>query len=142
MRAAVAQPCSIGCLDLILPRNRVPPVAQVNASGLPPHLTTALLYLSDVDRARGGYAGVRATVPLYWDMDDRARAWADRFASAHGGLRPTAAQAADYSATKQWLEAVRAAGTTDADAVVKVLDGHTFDDLFAHHATCGRATTW
>lgn len=110
-------------------------VAQVNAAGAPAHLTTALLYLSDVDRARGGYAGVRATVPWYWDMDDRARAWADRFAAAHGGLRPTAAQAADYSATTQWLEAVRAAGTTDADAVVKVLDGRTFDDMFARHAT-------
>lgn len=114
-------------------------VSQVNAAGRsagsPAHLTTALLYLSDVDRVKGGYAGVRATVPWYWDMDDRARAWADRFAAAHGGLRPTAAQAADYSATTQWLEAVAAAGTTDADAVVKTLDGRTFDDMFARHAT-------
>lgn len=110
-------------------------VSQVNAAGAPAHLTTALLYLSDVDRVKDGYAGVRATVPWYWDMDAEARAWADRFAAAHGGLRPTAAQAADYSATSQWLQAVRAAGTTDADAVVKVLDGHTFDDMFARHAT-------
>ncbi len=110
-------------------------VSQVNAAGAPAHLTTALLYLSDIDRVRGGYAGVRGTVPWYWDMDDRARAWADRFAAAHGGLRPTAAQAADYSATTQWLEAVQAAGTTDADAVVKTLDGHSFDDMFARHAT-------
>ncbi len=110
-------------------------VSQVNAAGAPAHLTTALLYLSDVDRVKGGYAGVRATVPWYWDMDDRARAWADRFAAAHGGLRPTAAQAADYSATTQWLEAVTAAGTTEADAVVKTLDGSTFDDMFARHAT-------
>ncbi|MGI3899714.1 MAG: ABC transporter substrate-binding protein [Janthinobacterium lividum] len=110
-------------------------VSQINAAGAPAHLTTALLYLSDVDRVQGGYAGVRGTVPWYWDMDDRARAWADRFAGAHAGLRPTAAQAADYSATMQWLEAVKAAGTTDADAVVKVLDGRTFDDMFARHAT-------
>ena len=110
-------------------------VSQVNAAGAPAHLTTALLYLSDVDRVKGGYAGVRATVPWYWDMDNRARAWADRFAAAHAGLRPTAAQAADYSATTQWLEAVKASGSTDADAVVKTLDGHGFDDMFARHAT-------
>ena len=110
-------------------------VSQINAAGAPAHLTTALLYLSDVDRVKGGYAGVRSTVPWYWDMDSKARAWADRFAAAHAGLRPTAAQAADYSATTQWLEAVKAAGTTDADAVVKTLDGHAFDDMFARHAT-------
>lgn len=103
------------------------------ATGLKAHLTTTLLYLSDVDRVRAGYAGVRGTVPWYWNMDTASRAWADRFAKAHGGLRPTAAQAADYSAATQWLEAVKAAGTTDADAVAKYLDGHKFDDMFAHH---------
>lgn len=49
-------------------------------------------------------------------------------------MRPTEAQAADYSATTQWLQAVKRAGTTDADAVVKQLDGHSFSDMFARHA--------
>ncbi len=66
-------------------------------------------------------------------MEPAARAWDDRFAQAHGGLSPTAAQAADYSATTQWLQAVKATGTTDADAVVKYLDGRKFDDMFAHN---------
>lgn len=109
-------------------------VSAVVASGIKAHVTTALLYLSDVDRVGDGYAGVRGTVPWYWDMDATARAWADRFAAAHAGLRPTAAQAADYSATTQWLQAVKAAGTTDADAVDKVLENHEFDDMFARHA--------
>jgi branched-chain amino acid transport system substrate-binding protein len=95
-------------------------------------ITTALLYISDVDRVKEGYAGVIAAVPWYWNMDPAARAWSDRFASAHNGVRPTEAQAADYSATMQWLNAVRTAGTTDADAVTHVLDGHQFDDMFAH----------
>jgi branched-chain amino acid transport system substrate-binding protein len=34
----------------------------------------------------------------------------------------------------QWLQAVRSAGTTDADAVVRTLDGRRFDDMFARHA--------
>jgi branched-chain amino acid transport system substrate-binding protein len=109
-------------------------VAQVTKFAAKAHVTTALLYLSDVDRVKDGYAGVRATVPWYWNLDATARAWSDRFAAAHGGLRPTAAQAADYSATTQWLQAVKAVGTTDADIVSKYLDGRNFDDMFARHA--------
>ncbi len=107
-------------------------VAAVTKAALRARTTTALLYLSDVDRVRDGYAGVQAAVPWYWNGDPAARAWADRFAAAHDGRRPDAAQAADYSATTQWLQAVRIAGTTDADAVVRALDGHQFEDMFAH----------
>jgi branched-chain amino acid transport system substrate-binding protein len=107
-------------------------VSAVTKAKLPAVTTTALLYLSDVDRVKEGYAGLAAAVPWYWNLDATARAWSDRFAAAHGGLRPTEAQAADYSATTQWLNAVRTAGTTDADAVIRVLDGHKFNDLFAH----------
>jgi branched-chain amino acid transport system substrate-binding protein len=107
-------------------------VTAVRKAGLPGVTTTAALYLSDVDRVREGYAGVVAAVPWYWNLDSAAREWSNRFAAAHNGLRPTAAQAADYSATTQWLNAVRTAGTTDADAVVRVLDGHKFNDFFAH----------
>ena len=107
-------------------------ITAVHAAGLKATTTTSLLYLSDVDRVRDGYAGVVAAVPWYWDLNPATRAWSDRFAASHAGLRPTEAQAADYSATTQWLNAVRTAGTTDADAVVRALDGHKFDDLFAH----------
>jgi branched-chain amino acid transport system substrate-binding protein len=107
-------------------------VTAVTKAGLTAVATTALLYLSDVDRVQGGYAGVVAATPWYWNLDPAARAWSDRFAAAHDGRRPTEAQAADYSATTQWLNAVRGAGTTDADAVVRALDGHKFNDFFAH----------
>jgi branched-chain amino acid transport system substrate-binding protein len=107
-------------------------IAFLTRAGLKATITTSLLYLSDVDRVKDGYAGVIAAVPWYWDMNPAARAWSDRFAESHNGLRPTEAQAADYSATLQWLNAVKAAGSTDADAVVHALDGHKFDDMFAH----------
>jgi branched-chain amino acid transport system substrate-binding protein len=109
-------------------------IAFLTKAGLKATVTTALLYLSDVNRVKDGYAGVVAAVPWYWNLDPAARAWADRFAAAHSGLRPDAAQAADYSATLQWLNAVKTAGTTDADAVIRALDGHKFDDMFAHNA--------
>jgi branched-chain amino acid transport system substrate-binding protein len=108
-------------------------VSAVTKAGLPAVTTTALLYLSDVDRVKDGYAGLVAASPWYWNLDATARAWADRFAAKHNGLRPTEAQAADYSATTQWLNAVSAAGTTDADAVIRALDGHKFNDMFAHN---------
>jgi branched-chain amino acid transport system substrate-binding protein len=107
-------------------------IAFLTRAGLKATTTTALLYLSDVDRVKDGYAGVVAAVPWYWNLDPAARAWADRFAESHNGLRPTEAQAADYSATLQWLNAVKTAGTTEADAVIRALDGHKFDDMFAH----------
>ena len=107
-------------------------VGDVTKAGLPGHVTTAVVFLSDIDRTKDAYAGVELAVPWYWNMDAASRAWADRFAASHGGLRPTAPQAADYSATMQWLQAVRTAGSTDANAVIHVLDGHTFDDMFAH----------
>jgi branched-chain amino acid transport system substrate-binding protein len=109
-------------------------IAFLTKAKLKATITTALLYLSDVDRVKDGYAGVVAAVPWYWNLDPAARAWADRFAAAHNGLRPDAGQAADYSATLQWLNAVKTAGTTDADAVIRALDGHKFNDMFAHNA--------
>jgi branched-chain amino acid transport system substrate-binding protein len=107
-------------------------IAFLTKAGLKATVTMSVLYLSDVDRVKEGYAGLVTAVPWYWNLDPAARAWADRYASSHNGLRPTEAQAADYSATLQWLNAVKTAGTTDADAVVRALDGHKFNDIFAH----------
>ena len=130
-RSARPQPRSGGG-DRCRRQGRHVGVSAVTKAGLPAVTTTALLYLSDVDRVQGGYAGVQAAVPWYWNLDPAARAWSDRFAAAHDGRRPTETQAADYSATTQWLNAVRTAGTTDADAVIHALDGHKFNDFFAH----------
>src|SRR3546814_14659711 len=44
---------------------------------------------------------------------------------------PTTFQAGDYSATLTYLKAVQAAGTTEADAVMKQLKTLKIDDMFA-----------
>ena len=110
-------------------------VAAVSKLGLQAHVTIPLLHIADIDRLKDSYDGVRSTVPWYWNMNPAARAWSDRFAKAHGGTRPTEGQAADYSATTQWLRAVKAVGSTDADTVTKYLDGREFNDMFAEHGT-------
>ena len=95
-------------------------------------VAVGLLFLSDVDALPDVFAGSRITTSWYWNEDKAARAWADRYAKRMHGLRPTDIQAADYSATWQWLSAVKAVGSTDADKVVAYLDGRQFNDFYAH----------
>ncbi|HTW83473.1 MAG TPA: ABC transporter substrate-binding protein [Candidatus Sulfotelmatobacter sp.] len=96
-------------------------------------IAVGLLFLSDVDALPDVFAGSRITTSWYWDEDKAARAWADRWSARNHGLRPTDIQAADYSAATQWLNAVKAVGSTDADKVVAYLDGRKFNDFYAHH---------
>ncbi len=96
-------------------------------------IAVGLLFLSDVDALPDVFAGSRITTSWYWNEDKASRAWADRFAKEENGLRPTDIQASDYSATTQWLNAVKATGSTDADKIVAYLDGRKFNDFYAHN---------
>ena len=98
-------------------------------------IAVGLLFLSDVDALPDVFAGSRITTSWYWSEDGAARAWADKYTKrVGGGLRPTDIQAADYSAATQWLKAVKAVGTTDADKVQAYLDGKKFSDFYAKDA--------
>jgi branched-chain amino acid transport system substrate-binding protein len=94
-------------------------------------VAVGLLFLSDVDALPDVFAGSRITTSWYWNEDKAARAWADKYAKRMRGLRPTDIQAADYSATTQWLNAVKAVGTTEADKVQGYLDNRQFNDFYA-----------
>lgn len=78
--------------------------------------------------------GTLFTTSWFWNMDDDSRAWADEF-KERTGERPTFAHAGNYSAAMQYLEAIQRAGTDDADAVNKELEGYEFTDMFADNAT-------
>lgn len=98
-------------------------------------IAVGLLFLSDVDALPDVFSGSRITTSWYWNEDGAARAWADKYTKrVGGGLRPTDIQAADYSAATQWLKAVKATGTTDADKVQSYLDGKKFSDFYARDA--------
>ncbi|MEV0492052.1 ABC transporter substrate-binding protein [Streptomyces atratus] len=98
-------------------------------------LAIGLLFDSDI-KAIGAdkLAGTMFTTAWFWNLDDEARAWADRF-KERTGQRPTFDHAADYSAATHYLEAVQKAGTDKAEDVSKVLDGMEFSDFFARNAT-------
>ena len=75
-------------------------------------------------------AGMQFVTSWYWDMNDATRKFADAYMKKTQ-RRPTEIQAADYSATMNYLKAVQAAGTTDADKVMQTWRGMKMDDFFA-----------
>jgi len=73
--------------------------------------------------------GLYLTTAWYWDLNEETRAFAKRF-FAIMKKEPTSTQAAYYSATLQYLKAVKAAGTTDADQVMAQLRKTRISDMF------------
>jgi branched-chain amino acid transport system substrate-binding protein len=89
-----------------------------------------LAYITDIhalglDTAQGLYL----TAGWYWDLNDRSRAFAKRFFAKTGAM-PTYNQAAYYSATLTYLNAVKAAGATDSDKVMDELRKTKVDDMY------------
>jgi len=74
--------------------------------------------------------GLVLTEGYYWDLDDKARAFADRFMKRTGRM-PNMVHAGTYSSVTQYLKAVQAAGSTDGDAVTKKMHEMPVDDFFA-----------
>jgi branched-chain amino acid transport system substrate-binding protein len=112
-------------------------VKQYNEFGLKAKgvdLAVGLMFDTDIKSIGvAPLAGTVFTTAWFWNMDDKSREFADRF-KERTGTRPTFDHAANYSAATQYLEAVQRAGTDDADAVRKELDGHEFTDFFARDA--------
>ncbi|MDO6562224.1 ABC transporter substrate-binding protein [Amphritea sp. 1_MG-2023] len=79
-------------------------------------------------------AGMKATSGFYWDFDDQTREWSARFKARHGVI-PSMGQAGQYSMTMHYLNAVKAAGTDESDAVMKQMKMTKPDDFFARNAT-------
>ncbi len=87
-------------------------INDIHSLGLP---TTQGMYLTD------GW---------YWNQSPESRAWAQKFFGKMKRM-PSMLQAGDYSAVTQYLTAVKAAGTDDADAVMAQLKKQKINDMFA-----------
>jgi branched-chain amino acid transport system substrate-binding protein len=73
--------------------------------------------------------GMYVAEGYYWDMNDDTRRLGKRyFDKVH--KMPTMAQAGVYSSVLQYLKAVQATGTDDADTVIKKLKETTLNDDF------------
>lgn len=92
------------------------------------YIAPLVVYLSTVhgmglDLAQGLYL----TEGFYWDQDERARAFAQKF-KAKTNAMPGSLPAGTYSAVLNYLKAVQAAGSDDTAAVLKQLRSAKIDD--------------
>ncbi len=76
--------------------------------------------------------GLVLTTAWYWDLDDKTRAFSKRFHDKTKRM-PTFPQAAIYSATLTYLNAVKAVGSTDPDKVMEQLRKTKVNDVFTQN---------
>ena len=77
--------------------------------------------------------GLYLTTGWYWDLNNDTRAWARKYV-ARMKKEPSMLQAADYSATMNYLNAVKAIGTDDGEKVMAQLKKTRINDMFAKNA--------
>jgi branched-chain amino acid transport system substrate-binding protein len=90
-----------------------------------------LVFITDIDSIGLEIAqNLLLSEAFYWDLNDETRAFSKRFTERRK-RPPTTAQAGVYSSVLHYLKAVKAAGTTDAAAVIKVMKETPINDMFA-----------
>ena len=90
-----------------------------------------LVFLTDIHSlGLRNTEGLLLTTSWDWNLNDQSRAFGKKFFEKTKRM-PTDIQAADYSATMNYLKAVQAAGTTDADKVMAKLKSTPIDDFYA-----------
>ncbi|MBP0465415.1 ABC transporter substrate-binding protein [Roseomonas sp. PWR1] len=77
--------------------------------------------------------GLNFVTAFYWDRDEQTRAFARRFFATRQ-KQPTMFQAGVYSAVSQYLNAVKATGSTKAEDVRGYMRDRPFEDFFARNA--------
>lgn len=77
--------------------------------------------------------GMKLTDAWYWGLNADSRAWANRF-NARMKRMPNMVHAGTYSAVFNYLKAIQAAGTDNADAVMAQLKKARINDMFAKNA--------
>src|ERR1700721_1546547 len=89
-----------------------------------------LAFISDIHSLTLQTAqGLYLTTGWYWDLNEETRAFGKRF-FAKMKREPTMDQAAYYSATMQYLNAVKAVGSTNSDLVMAQLKKVKINDVF------------
>ncbi|MES2362110.1 MAG: ABC transporter substrate-binding protein [Pseudomonadota bacterium] len=89
-----------------------------------------LVFINDVHSlGLANTEGLQLADSWYWNQDDASRKFAKRFFDKYKRM-PSSLQAADYSATMNYLKAVQTAGTTDTDKVMSTLKSMKIDDFY------------
>jgi len=113
-------------------------VKQAKEFGITPKQTLAglLVFITEVHALGLATAkGLYLTEAFYWDLNDDTRKWSKRFQEHPDNKKkamPTMVQAGLYSAVTHYLEAVKAVGTDDSDAVIAKMKATPVKDFFAN----------
>ena len=93
-------------------------------------LAGLLMFINDVHSlGLKATQGMYLTDSWYWNRDAETRAWSRKFFEKFKRM-PSSIQAADYSAALQYLNAVKATGTDDADKVLAQMKKTKINDVF------------
>ena len=112
-------------------QNCVKQAAEFGLTHSGTRLATLLIQISDVNAlGQKVCEGLTYTNSFYWDLNDKTRAWSKRWSDRMGGMVPGLLHAGSYCAAYHWLKAVKAAGTTDADAVVTRMKAIPVNDFY------------
>jgi branched-chain amino acid transport system substrate-binding protein len=76
--------------------------------------------------------GLLLTSAFYWDLTDQTRAWSKKFATRYPKV-PTMIHAGTYGAVTHYLQAIAAAGSDEAKAVVAKMKEMPVDDFMTKH---------
>ncbi len=94
-------------------------------------LAGLLMFINDIHSlGLKSTQGMYLTDSWYWNRDPEARAWSRKFFEKFKRM-PSSIQAGDYSAALQYLNAVKATGTDDADKVLAQMKKTKVNDIFA-----------
>ena len=94
-------------------------------------LAGLLMFINDVHSlGLKATQGMYLTDSWYWNRDPEARAWSRKFFEKFKRM-PSSLQAADYSAALQYLSAVKAIGSDDADKVLAQMKKTKINDIYA-----------
>jgi branched-chain amino acid transport system substrate-binding protein len=94
------------------------------------NLAGIVMFISDINSLGLKLAqGLIITEAYYWDLNDRTRAFGKRFFERMKRM-PTMNQAATYSATLHYLNAVKAAGTKETKPVLEKMRATPVRDAF------------
>jgi branched-chain amino acid transport system substrate-binding protein len=98
-------------------------------------LAGLLMFINDVHSLGLNLTkGMYLTDSWYWDQSDESRKWSHRYFDKMKKM-PSSLQAADYSATMQYLNAVKAAGTDDGDKALAKLKSSKVNDMYTKNGT-------
>jgi branched-chain amino acid transport system substrate-binding protein len=90
-----------------------------------------LVFINDVHSlGLANTEGLQLADSWYWNQDDASRKFAKRFFDKYKRM-PSSLQAADYSATMNYLKAVEKVGTTDGDKVMAEMKAMKYDDFYS-----------